>query len=1116
MITRFSKIENDQLDWTDLGERLVSGGLLKKKPVSHFDVPELVSFIKKEEHPNFKVPSYAIPESDRVNPKLIDLYHHPYYKSLLRLRRRLRVLLQRKPTDKVKLAVIELDFRIRELEQYIDILDKEELIPNQRYRIRSPYVFTEFVFDERNFKVYEEHLLFDTQDKERAPIFNSTPYKPYKLANVYNILKGHATLDRLLDPLVWSLTYNKLFTNGPSFSNSFRNFIDHSRLTSKKRRFLEVSLLSKAVQRHYQQIVIFRKKQVHKRLLPFHEFRMGSLGIICGYPERVSLKQQAQNLHSTFFVTSWRSSAVAADNRDYILSPSTTVPDEYIAKIDPVNFKVPETRASKRARRLPNYDYAAESNGSATYEIGIYNLMFTIELIGRVYRDNSSYLDFPARYSPYFTRNPRNNRRNRPFDSLIGDEIRDVRRAVFSFMKKRIFKGPIYVTHYSKYSLRSLAHKFLNFETRHHDRIRPINSPYTSKQRRLHRTLITQGVIFEYWENESQLLMPGQYVQLQLHNLEIESEFIRPPPLREAQKFIFEKDTPVVEQPEEQVEETQSEELVNSDNSVEPELPLNQPILNTEPFDSTVSYELRGRFKFYYACAYLWTRIRPFLQPLIYKQFIRRRFFLLKKIYTIAFKMPFTTFKRWWQSKASVLLHSPTFSRLQILLSIWNSSFAYEDSMYDINDFVNAKDPSMWPDTHTDYIPDLDPDDDYFEDANDARSVSWVFIHDDALSGLTDQVEDVLDEFLDFFLVTVPHYLWLIFGSVINAVMRYPIWALIESLTLLYAQIKLDLLLWYDNFLSVKTGSKMLRRLVILTRWFVKTFLLIVYVISWLVYLDYNDLQILIVYTFDVPFHEFYYTVYVLLVVVSGFYLFGHNHFKEFIRDELGWENLMFLTTCSGSILVQDYEISPRPFKITENLYSHSIVTQRDKWAYWHVWGAPRKNFFEGLRGEPYVLANTGDQPLSAYGFNNLEHLVENQLWMDSPRHRNKSAWRQRLKDSKRIKSQFGRRTAGRDYDRDRLYAYYIIAPDGNLNKRYFKKTKTPLSWYNRHNIPINNINGNQDQRMPVLLDDTSKKLKGLKRPYHTFGRPGSNDAQSSRYQSSADPALFSSYTDDE
>jgi len=498
-------------------------------------------FLKKEEHPFFKVFSYAQPigYSFKHDRRALDLYHHPYYKTLLGLRAKLRRLLKSgKSSDKIKRAIIELDFRIRDLEQDISVKGDEELIPDQRARVRSPYVFTEFLFDEKGFKVYDEKILFDT-NKEKPPIFNSTPYSVTNLTNVHNVLAGKAMIDRMLDPLVWGLTYNKLFSNGPSFTNSFRKFIDQSLLTSKKRRFLEVRSLFKAVQRHYQQIVIFRKKQLHKRMLPFHEFRMGSLAFKCGYPEQVPIKQQAQNLYSTFFVTCWRSSAVARSNRQYILSPTRVIPHEYIAKIDPPNFKVPETRASKRARRLPNHDYESETDGTAAYEFGIYNLMFTIELTGKLFRNLSSYWDFPNRYSPYFTKNPRNNRRNRPLDTMLGDEIRDVRRAVFSFLKKRIFKGPIYVTHYSKHSLKSLALKFLNFETRHHDRIRPSNSPYTSKQRRLHRTLINQGVLFEYWEEESQLLMPGQYVQVQLHNLEIDLELTKHQPNREPEEFTL-------------------------------------------------------------------------------------------------------------------------------------------------------------------------------------------------------------------------------------------------------------------------------------------------------------------------------------------------------------------------------------------------------------------------------------------------------------------------------------------------------------------------------------------------------------------------------------------------
>jgi hypothetical protein len=1113
MIIKYSKIENEHFDWTDLGQRLVDGGLLKKKPSSQFDVPEFVSFIKKEEHPLFKVPSYALPAkyTHSYGNLPLDLYHHPYYLSLLNLRVRLKKLLKNDVSTKLKLSIMEVDLRIRELERDLNVKWNEELIPNQRSRMKSPFVFTEFLFDDDSFKIHDENFLFET-DKEKSLSLNFTPYTLNNISDILSIIKRKSISDRMMDPLVWGLTYNKMFYNGVSFVGSFRKFIDIAYLNCRQTRLLEISSLFKAVQRHYQQILIFRKKYFHRRMLPFTEFRLGSLAFKCGYPEKVSIKQQAQNLYSTFFVTSWRSSSVALSNREYILSPTTIVPEVYIAKIDPLNFKPVETRSSKRYRRLPNFDYTTETEGTATFELGIYNLMFTIQLTGKTFHDLSSYWEFPNRLSPYFTKNPRNNRRNRPLDTLLGDEIRDVRRGVFLFLKKRIFKGPIYVTHYSKLSLKSLALKFLNFDTRHHERIRPINSPYTSKQRRLHRTLVTQGVIFEYWDEESQFLMPGQYAQLQLHNLEIELEMTKHKRIRKVKNFTISSTVapqPVYE-PEDIVEDT-------SDDNEEPQEQPEDIILEPDNFDTTISYELKGRFKFYYKCAYLWTRLRPYLQPMMYKQFFRRRFLIFRKLYIFAVKMPRTYLKALLYENPLMMIDSPTVTRFQILLAIWNSSYAYEDSMYDINDYVNSKDLSMWPDRFNDYVPDLDADDDHFEDFNENRNVSWILHHNDSLSGLFDTVDDILDEILDFLLVTVPHHLWLIFGSIINTVIRYPIWAFIESMTLLYAQLKLDMLIWYDNFLTVDGGkSKLLRRLVILARWLTKTFLLIVYIFSWLVYLDYNDLQILIVYTFDVPFHEFYYTVYVLLVVVSGFYLFGHTSFKEFIRDELGWENLLFLTTCSGSILVQDYEISPRPFKITEELYSHSMVTQRNKWGYKPVWSAPKKGFYQGLEVESGVLSKTGDQPLSGIAFNNVEHLVENQVWLDTPRHRDKSKWRQRLKDQKHIKSQYGRRRFSRDYDRDRKYAYDLISPDGHLNKRYFKKTKTPLSWYNRHNIPISNIYGNQDQKIPVILDDTSKKLKSLKRPYHNYGRPGSNDAQSSRYQSSADPALFSSYVDDE
>lgn len=53
MIIKYSKVENDKFDWTELGERVVSGGLLKKKYSSQFDVSEFAAFFKKRRTPFF-------------------------------------------------------------------------------------------------------------------------------------------------------------------------------------------------------------------------------------------------------------------------------------------------------------------------------------------------------------------------------------------------------------------------------------------------------------------------------------------------------------------------------------------------------------------------------------------------------------------------------------------------------------------------------------------------------------------------------------------------------------------------------------------------------------------------------------------------------------------------------------------------------------------------------------------------------------------------------------------------------------------------------------------------------------------------------------------------------
>jgi hypothetical protein len=1073
-------------DWKKLGNLVVSGGLprLRKKSID-----ECFNFVKYDNHDDFvEIPNHLPHRRSRIPVKKpLDLYHHQRYISLEHLRG-VYNRLQSSTVDALQL--VELKKRILILENDLELDHNEVVLPGKYYRFipGEPFLMDDVILvDPHRLPSVISHKFYKS-GLTKAPFNVNTPYSLQVFPQFASVLKRRSYPSKLFDPNYWLLIFNKVSV-GPSFLLPLRFFFNSTYL--KRNNFL-----IKTLRQHLRQLrsykLNFYKRSSYlfnfKPLFDYTSFRSVFSSLVLN-----SVIYSAKKYN--------RSLTVAKSNRIYILN--SVKQKKYRFKIDIKNFVTPEKpKRGVKQKKSKKIEY--NHTGRVSYDVGSLNLISFVTMSIKRLSNFNIYSEVPTSGSPYYTRHFRTKRRLRLKDTYAGRQIQQIRDSVFDSIKSKI--PVIYAFKPSKKNLSGLALYFLNYNTRHHHRLRSSDSPYTSRQKRLHRLLIVQGVIFEYWVEHPNLMLPGQQVQLQLQNFEIDSEF---PRIRHS---IQETSVEVISD----LEHTPPN-LEHSKNKTKKNIKLH-------------NLELKGYYKYKFLIFKNLARIVPYIGIFIrFLKLLLRPFTEIKFFCLMIFDLLKYTFEALY-SIYSKTKSTPFFLRLSAIATIWNTSSAMEDSMFDINDHLSANHKYRHPylsKISENFIPSMDDLsyvdlDDEHPDDYEKVGASRYYRDNFELTGLYDFGGDFLDDLLEFVIVDIPYYLLLVVRPVINFILVYPIWSVLDLVCLLYTQIKKDIVFWYYSFLNSKV-SNVYKRLVICTRWLMKLALLVSYTVAWLIYLDYNDLQILIVYTFDITFHDFYYTIYVMFVVLSGLYFFGHHSFRSFIRDELGFENLTFLTFCTGSVVVQNYEIAPKPFIFTKPLYDYLRPKHMNDKIVLENWsrqiptdrlGTSNKGTLSGLPSEPH------------YSMDDLEFIVDAQLWRDNYR---SAGWQG--KHQPFIDSRFERKPTVAEFDKFDLFdnMWYVGELFSDLDSIYVKskEVKTPITWYNNsehyYHYHLYNRQGllkKTDTGNSAYAPDVGnffKFHKGHTKTYsETFNktylhRPGRNDLQSKRLNRVSDPALFGS-----
>lgn len=1096
-------------NWDKLGMLILKGGLPKMRKQSRVAPNFIYSSIKPAESDEHLIPSLPRHKKPYLTLRTVDLYDHPRYMSLEYMRALFLELLDQENEEEL----IDLKQSITRLEQDLN-LSPDMIAPSGIYykRLSVPNIKfrPHFIFDP--YKPAIASVLYST-DLEKAPLNIKTPYSVPALVDLGLLTEEKQQYTSLLDPSYWALLHNS-FIKGPSFLTPLRRFIFKlCNKDVKKMRAIQLTQMLASFRNHYQNVTLFHKRYFHKRNTILTRFLSLSSELRTCYPVRLPF--QCYPINSVIYSVKsyWRSSALALTNRKYILKPSKVVPKNYKFKIDPSLF-LPVNRKKK----LSLY----HKTDSIVHDISQFNLISTIKFSEYRLYTLTAYSKVPTAGHPYWTRHPRTKKRLRLRDLHEGRRIQIIRDKVFQALKERWLPAPIYVEYPTKSCLSGLALYFMNYDTRHHYQYRG-DPQYTSREQYMLRLLITQGVIFEYWDDNPNLLKPGQRVQLQLQNLGID-------------KLVGKRVCNPLEL------------------TIKIENPEVLPDLEDDSEEYNPSSELRGRFKLYFKIAKARKKLKNFIRESIYLviDIVRRAIFELSLPLLglfVLFESVVDTYRDFY--------YSPSIQKILTLFSTWDALSSLDDGQFELNDYFNKNLAEFRVLDDTGDAPgdelnpddvDIDPDDDEFIDFKDANTITSF---SDYFSDYYYYFERLREDLGDLFIMNIPYYTLLILRPIANILLLYPLWTIIDLLTLLHIYLKNELIFWYDSFLS-SNRSIWLKRLVILTKWFLKSLAFILFVGGGIFFIDYNELQMLIVYTFDIQFHDMYYTIYVMFLVLLAFYLFGPNSFKAFIKDELGLSNLAFLVTCTGSVTVEGYELQPRLFKFSKDLYNfarfkglHVEFEQRDEHAplfYGDYAG-------EAINASGGHTATSGQPPLTHFTYDELEFLVEAQFWHEpdfNPDYQYEGVRFPLLKSVAKTMYEVYLQTDGSlpfDVDKDsdpfkvddvfnNPYSDYVV---DNLVSDEITKTdktlKTPISWYNnrersyyhtlyngRHVAPFRRFRYVTEQQTVI------KKPKRYARDYYDavhhgnltlFRRPGMTDPQVYRLAREADPALFSSTRDD-
>lgn len=1098
-ITLSSGTTARQFDWAKVARVVLMGGCTRPRAKSRLDLRESmidsVLFTHSETW-DYELPEYRFRHRETKatdSPYIVDIIYQKEYVIMQELRNHYKI----KPS-------ITIFKKIRALERYLALKHNEEPVPGTRFRPMPPRRMSRFYdnrerFDDKECLHYRKPGLSEIRVARNRSRY-LVPFLPDLLA----VTAQGANPVLTFSTFFYSNYYNRLNSFNYGFVNPFRlelasQVLDslsylESRLIDK---YLILGNLLRQVDKVYYEI--YKNKTKHRaRLLKLGRVRFG-------YPERVQFCDLLETMKPIYFSNFYRLQNIASSNVSYLTSKYDEVSSNL--KIDVENFLDPSTKEGQLYKAVKDqYNEFKKLNKPPVLSkylilnIGLIKSMYPFVFLKKLVRYYREYSFIPTSKENN-TMLP-NKTRKKLKDTVWGYEELKVRVELSNYIKGLIFPEPI-ERDCNRPDLLAVVAKFLNYNSRVDSYT---DNDYEGKDDFLHNFFTTQGVIYEYWNEHTNQGLPGQ--------LSMVMQLNRRACLEVNMLLALVDDKLRYKLPNSKVYNDDLKALLPDEDLI-----INKVKLRRGLFSRTLS-SLFIKIDYYlywpkvlvlYVFSHsskgtLWAfQIITALYEAIYG------FCLYSYLLAMDIETELSTFYN----------NSNLVKRLRFIRLMWDSTTYAEDIIHDFSVI----------DSHPDYVveeglnPLSEEDEDKEENYNtDPEAESDVELDDPELIDSTvivgeaaeysasldrffaDEFFNFWDEMEEIFFVDLPHLARFVLNPIIDFVLRYPLWSLIELYTLLLLQVRLSFAESYYNFLNIEKPSfllRMLQRFVIVCKWLLKIQLAAIYIVLGLLTFEEADFQVIVVYSFELMTREFYYVSYIAFLIGSAAYFFGPPSLRDFIRYEVGLENFIFILTLSGVSDIEMYEPTAMPLPPRQR---HLDLAMRNT-------GEPLEDTVPPMGFDDSSMGHrrfTGDSLAQHFVREDLEFIVENQLWGDVEQHPYYHYAQEYLGQHLEFYSP--------EIDREE-YNFEVNEYINNLDPKFtynhltsLKFTKNPETWNNSGSFVYDPL-ANSVSMVSAYSPEVDRAIKYV--PDIMEYTPGKNDLQANRFHKRYDPAnTGSSITD--
>ena len=264
---------------------------------------------------------------------------------------------------------------------------------------------------------------------------------------------------------------------------------------------------------------------------------------------------------------------------------------------------------------------------------------------------------------------------------------------------------------------------------------------------------------------------------------------------------------------------------------------------------------------------------------------------------------------------------------------------------------------------------------DYGEEL-ESEGTYWTALNPDQWESYWNpDVDDYFDEskeiMADLLFEELPYYINLVVQPFVDFMVRLPFWGLLEGLSVFALWLKREWqLFWMRQLLK---GGRLALFLVVLKR--------LIHALVWIfVYttginlVSPDELNLFITYSCGLVFYDEYYILWFALVFMFTAWLVGPHPLKEYLFNELGPENIGFITLAGIVLCTPEEYYTQRPLSDPIRLYQDRTLGH---WSGKPLRKFPTQHHYRGGHGSTYTIYTYDTIQQTIANFNDLQEWAE-------------------------------------------------------------------------------------------------------------------------------------------